>query len=223
MYAVEQTRYVSEQHALTNGHYQSNITYFDEQKEAQLLLEVEIKQGSSFIQPEGITNVCSEITFKAQCKEASYKIDIGDLINESNNGVKLMNYHLDQIKVHIIDLNNSMILPKSAYIMEPIVDNQIKIYFTNLVIEERSAYKIIIYIPTTIGRQVIYGGSGTSSYLNKYIQNKRIGTVKAIVEAYSQIDEVLNENDQVIKQYSDKKLLKEQVISLRYMEIPKIY
>lgn len=223
VYAVDQMTGISNEIIPSNSHYQLNTTYFGEQKEADLSLEVELEQGSSFIQPEGITNICSEITFKTQCKEVSYKIDISSLMDEINNGVKLMNYKLDQVIVQVIDLKNSMILTKNAYMIEPIVEKQIKIRFTNLVIEEGSSYRIDIYMPTTIGREVIYGGRDMNSYLSKYVQNQRTGTIKAIVEACPKVDEVLDKNHQIIEMYSDKVLLKEYAISLSYMEITKIY
>lgn len=223
VYAVDQMRGISNEIIPSNSHYQLNTTYFGEQKEADLSLEVELEQGSSFIQPEGITNICSEIIFKIKCKEFSYQIDISSLIDEINNGVKLMNYNLDQIRVQIVDLKNSMILTKNDYIIESIVDNRIKIRFTNLVIEEGSSYRIAIYMPTTIGHEVIYGGRDTNSYLSKYVRNQRTDTVKAIVEACPKLEEVLDKNHQTIEMYSDKVLLKEYAISLSYMEIAKIY
>lgn len=223
VYALDQVRDVSNHVTSTSSHYQQNFADFNEKKNTEPLLGVEIKQGNNFIQPEGITNICSEITFKTQCKEASYKIDMNNLIDENENSIKLMNYNLDQVGVQIIDLKNSMILNKSTYRIESIVDNHIKICFTDLIIEEGSAYKITIYIPTTIGREVIYGGSDANSYLNKYIQNQQIGVVRVLVEAYPKIDEVLDKNHQIIEWYSDKALLKEQTISLNYIEISKIY
>ena len=217
VYAVEQVKAISDQSV------SSNTIWMSEQEEIASSLEVALKQGSNFIQPEGITNICSEISFKVKCKEFSYQIDISSLVNESNNTVKLMNYDLDRIRVQIVDLKNASILTKQAYMVEPSVDHQIKIHFVNQIIEEGSTYKIIIYIPTTIGRQVIYGGKDMNSYLNKYVYSQRLGAVRTIVEACPKIDEVLDGNDQMIEQYSDRNVLKEYSISLNYMEIPKIY
>lgn len=224
IYALDQEASVSNQTILKNSLYMQSPSYFDENKEVGLLLETDFKQGSSFIQPEGITNICSEITFKMQCKEVLYSIDINALVSEMDHGMKLMNYLLDRVVVQVIDLKNDILLTKNIeYVVDPTVKNQIKIHFMDSVIEEGSSYRVTIYIPTTIGHQVIYGGKDSDAYLNKYVKNQRTVTVKAIVEAYPKEDEIIHEMQQVMPVYKDKIFSEEQAILLSYTEIPRIY
>ena len=187
---------------------------------AEPSLEAVVDQDHNFIQPEGVTNISTEVTFKTKSKDVSYTVDISDLENETFNGEKLMDYQLDKAIVQIIDLNNSVTLAKDThYTIESIVGNEVVIRFNSFV-EENSKYKITIYIPTIMGSKVVYGGADENTYLKKYVN--KTDTVKATIKATPKVDEVQLETGQIVEVYSGVPFSKEDPISLRYLEIAKI-
>lgn len=187
---------------------------------AEPSLEAVVDQNNNFIQPQGITNISAEVTFKTKSKDVSYTVDISDLENETFNGEKLMDYQLDKAIVQIIDLNNSVTLTKDThYTIDSIVGNEVVIRFNSFV-EENSKYKITIYIPTIMGSEVVYGGADENTYLKKYVN--KTGTVKTTIKAAPKVDDVTLETGQIIEVYSSIPMLTEKNISLNYLEIAKI-
>ena len=132
-----------------------------------------------------------------------------------------MMYELHKAMVQIIDLNSFVVLNKDIdYSIQSIAENEMIIRFNHTFIEEGAKYKISIYIPTTMGSKVVYGGENEKTYLNEYVN--QTGTIKAILKALPKVDETLLEAGQMIEIYSHIPILLENNILLKYLEIARI-
>ena len=219
VYAVETINSVPSQLISDSSTHQLDLL---DNASNQVELEYEvIADHNNFIQPEGITNISSEINFKKKSKNVSYSVDISHLQNERINGEKLMVYELNKAMVQIIDLNSFVVLNQDMdYSIQFIAENEIMIRFNHTFIEEGAKYKISIYIPTTMGSTVVYGGENESTYLNQYVN--QTDTIKAILKASPKMDEMLLEAGQMIEVYRHIPILLENNILLKYLEIAKI-
>lgn len=186
-------------------------------------LEATIDDNNNFIQPQGITNISAEIDFDTKSKDVSYAVDISNLVNEKFNGEQLMNYKLDKATVQIIDVNSSATLTRDTdYTIQSIVGNEMVILFNAPFIEVGAKYKIAIYVPTTMGDKIVYGGGNENTYLKKYIDVHQTGTIKATIKASPKVGEVTLETNQTVEVYSSVPFSTEDTISLKYLEIAKI-
>lgn len=148
-----------------------------------------VDSNVNFIQPEGITNVTTEITFnQPKSTDVAYKLDITQLLNKELDGKKMMQFDMSKVSVYVADVTSgtSTVLSKNTdYRVSPDTDAQhVTINLTGQMVENQKL-RIGIYIPTSMNQQIDY-----KAYKNNYTIPKvkiSVPVVVAYKPVYTQI------------------------------------
>lgn len=181
-------------------------------------LNASIGTHYNLIQPQGISNIGADILFNTKSRDVSYTVDISDLANTTLNGNKLMNYNLLKASCTVKDLISDSSLDSNSYEITKTA-TQLTITFKN-VIEQHSNYGISIYIPTTMGTNIVYGGPTNYTYLKHFLNT--YGTVKASITTYPKLEETLLPSGKIDEIYSTLPLTTINNINMLYIEIATI-
>ncbi len=198
--------------------------------------EVELKasldKGYNVIQPEGITNVGTEVKFDKYTKDITYKIDVKELLDEAMSGNKLMKFKMSDAKVRVEKLSSIdgsgnktwSIVDSDYYTMTPPGVNDVTVKFNKegsakaFIANAGEVYRITVYIPTNMQGTVKY-----SEYVTTYIDNSSNNTRNATATVTG--DERIKEAgiyDGIYYEAEYASLSKSGQIGVNYIEIAKI-
>ena len=193
-----------------------------------------IDKGYNVIQPEGITNVGTEVTFGRYTKDITFKVDVQSLIDEAMGSSKLMKFAMPKVQARVEIL--ASIDPSGKKIWTPIdsdyyavttpqaTDKEITIEFNKdgsskpFVADNGEVYRITVYIPTNMEETIGYD-SYTAAYIDNISNNTRNTT--ATIKATERIKEAgIYDGKYYNAEYAN--LTKTEQIAVSYIEMSKI-
>lgn len=197
-------------------------------------LKATVDKGYNVIQPEGVTNVATEVKFDKYTKDITYKINVKSLLDETMAGTKLMKFTMPRVQVRVEKLasvdglgNKSWSIVDSDYytMSTPgINDEVITVEFNKessakpFIANGGEVYRITVYIPTNMQETVKY-----DEYIATYIDNSSNNTrnVTAVIAGAERIkDAGIYDGIYYDAEYAN--LSKSEQIGVNYIEIAKI-
>lgn len=200
-------------------------------------LKATLDRGYNLIQPEGVTNVGTEIKFNSYTKDITYEINIKKLLEEAMGGDELMKFTLPKTKVRVEKLlsidgggNKSWsVIDKNYYLMSIPSVGQVDYGTITVKFNEEASinpfnanggevYRIIVYIPTNMQPAIKY-----SEYITNYINNTANNTINATatITGAERIKEA-GVYDGIYYDAEYANLSKSEQIGVNYIEMAKI-
>ncbi len=197
-------------------------------------LDVTWGEASNFIQPQGVTNIGVDVTFSEYSRNVSLKADISTIKDLELAGDKLMNYNLSKATVQVKDLTGTtpVVVDSSKYTFDK---NTLTVTFNTadssdaFYVEKDSKYRIMFYIPTTMGTEIQYNKT-TANPTNNYIEailkdpiRKQV-VVPVTLEATARVSPRRLANGVWLEEvYNPTSTIVSEDINLNFIEIANIY
>ena len=157
----------------------------------EIELKATIEKGYNVIQPEGITNVGTEVKFDKYTKDITFKIDVQSLIDETMGSSNLMKFDMTKAQVGVEKLvsvdgttgkKTWSPIDRDYYAMvTPLEgDKEITVEFNKegtsnaFTCNSGETYRITVYIPTNMEGTVAY-----NDYIDNYIDDSTKNTKNA--------------------------------------------
>lgn len=213
-FVVDGTAYEPEE-LINNGFDLRNVRSQVYQEHQSPDIDQVVDSNVNFIQPEGITNVTAEVTFKEpKSTDIAYKLDITPLLNKELDGKKMMHFDLSRASVYVADVTSgTTVLTKDTNYSVSTDASHVTINFTDQMVENQKL-RIGIYIPTKMDQQIDY-----KAYKNNYTVPKveiAVPVVVAYKPIYTQVIGGMNREVVGNEQTETKS------ITLAYWEMSKI-
>ncbi len=181
---------------------------------------------TNFIQPEGVTNISSNVKFNVKSKDTVYIVDTTKIVqNKLNNSVFMVFDRANRsVEVRKVNESNRLLVRDVDYRSVQSGYNTRIEFMTD--INAVDEFKIDIYMPTKFSSNVVYGGSTGSTYLNTYKGKTEQVDTKIITTP--KLEDTVLDDGTITEVYGypmeiDSKTKPENKITLTYLDLAGIH